>query len=275
MLGGNEIADWLTSRLGVEVRGETRFEKQPAWVFVPQVFESAPGYWIESKRFYADSAKSVVVFGQYAGTTIDHWLQDSNRLREGFRFLDEQPDGLSWQIRVGERGISSAGEMEALRDGLWRTRGLSLSFVYRADEEEGRDPVSMSAFAALGFCLLLSGVYDQEETLEDGHELEGRRIDIETTRYERSRKNRMLCLSAFGHTCQICGMDMGAFYGDFAEGAIEVHHIRPVSSFEGPAAVDPYKDLVPVCPNCHTALHRVNPPMDPGELRSRIEGRRK
>lgn len=273
--GSREIADWLSLRLGIPVHGDVQFEGKPVWFFTPQVFEGTPGYRVETRRYYVDSAKSRVVFGQYAGTTIEHWLTEDARMEEAFRFLESQPCGLSWKISAGERNVDTADALKALGGGKWRQSGLALSFTYRTADDDKGDPVGVSAFAALGFCLLLSGVYEQNETLEAGGEFEGREIEVKSKRYERSSKNRMLCLSAYGYKCQICGMDMGAFYGDFAEGAIEVHHVRPVSSFGGPTTVDPYRDLIPVCPNCHTALHQVDPPMKPDELRSRIESRRK
>jgi putative restriction endonuclease len=44
-----------------------------------------------------------------------------------------------------------------------------------------------------------------------------------------------------------------AYGKDFAEGFIEVHHIVPLSA--GEQVVDPAKDLIPVCANCHRMLH--------------------
>lgn len=44
-----------------------------------------------------------------------------------------------------------------------------------------------------------------------------------------------------------------------------------VSSFGGEYYLDPKKDLIPVCPNCHAMLHRKNPPLEPAELRQIID----
>ena len=38
-------------------------------------------------------------------------------------------------------------------------------------------------------------------------------------------------------------------------GKIEVHHIKPISEIGEECVVDPVRDLVPVCPNCHMMLH--------------------
>ena len=37
---------------------------------------------------------------------------------------------------------------------------------------------------------------------------------------------------------------------------IHVHHIIPLNEIKEEYTVDPIKDLVPVCPNCHAMLHR-------------------
>ena len=35
-------------------------------------------------------------------------------------------------------------------------------------------------------------------------------------------------------------------------------------------AIDPIKDLTPVCSNCHSMLHRRKPPFLPDELREMV-----
>ena len=45
-------------------------------------------------------------------------------------------------------------------------------------------------------------------------------------------------------------------YGVIGRGFIHVHHIVPISTIRESYQVDPVRDLVPVCPNCHAMLHR-------------------
>ena len=73
--------------------------------------------------------------------------------------------------------------------------------------------------------------------------------------YERNAKARAACIAAHGAVCAVCGMDFGKTYGPDFAGQIEVHHIVPLSKISKQYTVDPVKDLIPVCPNCHTALH--------------------
>jgi 5-methylcytosine-specific restriction protein A len=50
-------------------------------------------------------------------------------------------------------------------------------------------------------------------------------------------------------------------------GFIQVHHTVPLSSIGTEYVIDPIRDLIPVCPNCHAMLHRKTPPFSIAELR--------
>ena len=76
-----------------------------------------------------------------------------------------------------------------------------------------------------------------------------------SNKYERNAKARQACIAAHGTVCKICGMDFGEKYGQDFSGIIEVHHIVPISQIGENYVVDPIHDLIPVCPNCHAALH--------------------
>jgi 5-methylcytosine-specific restriction protein A len=51
-------------------------------------------------------------------------------------------------------------------------------------------------------------------------------------------------------------MDFEKMYGEIGHGFIHVHHIIPISTIGEEYKIDPIKDLVPVCPNCHAMLHK-------------------
>lgn len=84
---------------------------------------------------------------------------------------------------------------------------------------------------------------------------EGGLKHVTLNKYERSKKAREACIAANGTACVVCGMDFGKVYGPEFAGRIEVHHIVPLNQIGKEYIVDPVNDLVPVCPNCHTALH--------------------
>lgn len=100
---------------------------------------------------------------------------------------------------------------------------------------------------------------------------EGAQKTLCTKRYERSKKARQACLAYHGYSCKICGMNFELMYGSKFRDIIEVHHIVPISQIRKSYIVDPVKDLVPVCPNCHAALHsKPNGTYTVAELQSMI-----
>ena len=101
-----------------------------------------------------------------------------------------------------------------------------------------------------------------EEVVEeiDGPILEGAKKTITVNSYERDPKAKKKCKDYYmkrdGHiTCQICGFDFGKEYGLEYANRIHIHHILPLSEIGETYVVDPIKDLIPVCPNCHLILH--------------------
>ena len=98
--------------------------------------------------------------------------------------------------------------------------------------------------------------------------VEGSRCTVELDRFERSRAAREACIAAHGVVCSICGFDFGKAYGPRFGGIVQVHHIVPLSVVDSEHDVDPVADLIPVCPNCHVALHsKPGGVYSPGELR--------
>ncbi len=94
----------------------------------------------------------------------------------------------------------------------------------------------------------------EEPNISDAFK-EGAAEHIILSKYERNAKARAGCLAARGTACAVCGIDFAKAYGPEFAGKIEVHHIVPLSEIGREYVVDPVNDLVPVCPNCHTALH--------------------
>lgn len=103
-------------------------------------------------------------------------------------------------------------------------------------------------------------------------EEEGAEFEVGTKRYERSKVNRAACIEIHGLSCSVCDLNFEKVYGELGEGFIHVHHILPVSMMGGSYTVDPGKDLVPVCPNCHAMLHRESPPLSIDRLVRIIRG---
>ncbi|MFI3212842.1 MAG: HNH endonuclease [Eubacteriales bacterium] len=95
---------------------------------------------------------------------------------------------------------------------------------------------------------------------------------ITSTSYiRRSKSARDECIRLKGCRCNICGFDFEKEYGELGKEYIEVHHITPIGTLSlkaGYEGTNPQNDLIPLCSNCHSMIHRKNPPLHPDELRN-------
>lgn len=81
---------------------------------------------------------------------------------------------------------------------------------------------------------------------------EGTRIWYYTSKYERVPSLRKEAIRIHGMKCMACGFEFMNMYGyEF----IEVHHIVPISEYNGSKEVNPETDMVCLCSNCHSAIH--------------------
>jgi 5-methylcytosine-specific restriction protein A len=85
---------------------------------------------------------------------------------------------------------------------------------------------------------------------------EGTPNQVTLTKYERNPFARKKCIEHYGLSCVACGFNFEKNYGEIGEGFIHVHHLRQVATVGKTYEVDPIKDLRPVCPNCHSIIHK-------------------
>ena len=85
---------------------------------------------------------------------------------------------------------------------------------------------------------------------------EGTPNQISITRYERNPFARKKCIEHYGLSCIICGFNFEQTYGAIAKDFIHVHHLTQVAAVGKTYDIDPIKDLRPVCPNCHSIIHK-------------------
>jgi len=99
---------------------------------------------------------------------------------------------------------------------------------------------------------------------------EGASREVLQNEYERNPALRTLCIRARGNRCLVCGLSFEDVYGSAAAGIIHVHHLEPLGHVGHAHVVDPSKDLIPVCPNCHAVIHRRTPPFTPDEVKAML-----
>lgn len=137
-------------------------------------------------------------------------------------------------------------------------------------ESEDDDLETMQYWLDLSFNLVFSLLnivdVDNQDTLPI--QSEGTPEEIRSIKYERNPFNRKLCLKKKGYCCSVCGMNFEETYGSIGKDFIEIHHTTPVSVMGKDYILNIDTDLYPLCSNCHSMIHRTNPPLDIQSLRA-------
>ena len=90
---------------------------------------------------------------------------------------------------------------------------------------------------------------------------EGKRYSVNSTAIERDSSARRRCLEHFGYSCNVCSINFEEEYGEIGKNYIHVHHRVDIMYTDGEHVIDPTKDLIPLCPNCHAMVHTEKPAM--------------
>ena len=123
----------------------------------------------------------------------------------------------------------------------------------------------------LVFSLLTISDISENGIFGQAVQTEGTPQEIRSIRYERNHINRELCLHMKGHSCAVCGMNFFDTYGIIGKDFIEVHHTTPVSEMDEDFVLNIERDLVPLCSNCHSMVHRKKPPYSIHEMKMILE----
>ncbi|EAS40754.1 HNH endonuclease [Photobacterium profundum] len=99
---------------------------------------------------------------------------------------------------------------------------------------------------------------------------EGMAKKVVINSFERNKTARNSCIEEYGLSCSVCEFNFEKAYGELGTGFIHVHHVVDISSIGYAYQVDPKKDLVPVCPNCHAMLHKRKPAFTVQELKAHL-----
>ena len=104
------------------------------------------------------------------------------------------------------------------------------------------------------------------ETEEQKVYTEGIPNQVTLTKYERNPFARKVCLDHYGFSCTICEFNFEKEYGQVGKDFIHVHHLNRISTVGKEYQIDPINDLRPVCPNCHSIIHRRKTPYSIEEM---------
>ena len=109
-----------------------------------------------------------------------------------------------------------------------------------------------------------------EEVDESDGYYEGATKKILVNVYERNAEARKKCIEFHHCQCVVCNFDFEKIYGSIGKEYIHVHHVIPLAEIKQEYEVDPIKDLIPVCPNCHAMIHKAQPALTVKQLKKRI-----
>ena len=88
---------------------------------------------------------------------------------------------------------------------------------------------------------------------------EGKTKQVLINSYERNPIARKKCIEHYGLNCQVCDFNFQEKFGALGKGFIHVHHKIDLATVGKEYSVNPITDLIPVCPNCHSMLHKKRP----------------
>lgn len=194
---------------------------------------------------HSDTYKKTVIVGWYQNATVHRYRP----MHKGKQFNIECSVADAFLLNEEQRSFVVP---RASQDGF----GFGQSNVWYAKEDRSQ------AFLATVFdyieshtdaSLVTEECIPQEVPEEYAESGIGKQVLI--NQYERNSLARRRCIELLGSSCVICGFNAGEVYGPEFEGKIEVHHIVPLHEIKADYKVDPSKDLIPVCPNCHSMLH--------------------
>jgi 5-methylcytosine-specific restriction enzyme A len=282
---GKRLAEVLSARFGLELLGKDALrDGQRVCVVRPKDLSEPNGFAIEITPRWR-SIEATFVPDTFSGHVIRSMGEVASEKRASFcktvEFYSRLGGRLAIRIngvqihmeRIGESGHESGSDLPPTP---WISFELKATRLSEAPAIGG-DVLVREACEAASCCLaiVLSIVPTEEEADQNAalFELglpEGAKSRVEVNRYERSPLNRATCIAAHGSICGACGFDFGRKYGQLGEGYIEVHHLVPVSLMGGSYVIDPVRDLIPLCANCHAIVHRRNPPIPISELRQLI-----
>ena len=211
--------------------------------------------------------------GKFAGDLLSKMGQVDQAGRMAFQTILENCVVLGSEIDFRVNDIPSAVNAEEIWKQRWNRMSLTLS-KGQLDFDTGNNAADQEIvcrwtgrFAAAVVAILPVQQDKQLHVDSLQHYPEGAVSTVRVNRYERDRRNRAAAISIHGVECKACGLNFGERYGAIASGFIEVHHITPLSQLGAEYIIDPSRDLVPLCPNCHAVAHRQEPPLSIDKIR--------
>ncbi|WP_210316218.1 HNH endonuclease [Devosia oryzisoli] len=223
------------------------------------------GPFVELKPHGLKGYRATLGFGTFAGEIV---RQIQRAGEEDVQLAQALVDSLAPDVELDLFG-QERGQWR-VHSGSFRLTATLRKTTESSDEAVAR--VSRDVVVPLMAAMAELIGYDLVEEDEGASSSEEGAILLATVRRrERNPRNRLLCIRLHGERCLCCGMEPRKLYGDAGD-ILEVHHLEALSLLAVPRPYDPGKDLAPLCPNCHRAVHTRRPvPLDLDDVRTFME----
>lgn len=268
MINTMKLSRALTERFGLEVIVKAYQEEDGLKVIIyPCGVERTLSFKVELRLGWR-SIEALFIPGNFAIDLVKGMRSANSSQKAAFAtFLKSlKSKGANVSIELDHRRVD-ASDIDSWPD-EWTGIQISMRKIgVLVEKTKGYDFSAVFPWATGFFGLTLALLPLEEVNISsDNGEYEGAAILKLVKQYERSRLNRAACIEIHGTDCKICGFNFYHYYGYLGDGFIHIHHIVPVSEIGGRYIIDPENDLMPVCPNCHSMLHRRKPALMPKEL---------
>lgn len=196
---------------------------------------------------------------------------------------------LSEKWKVSSKGKKSAGypqsreHIRLIEEESYKLKTFPIIFSDAKIDEDGFGPATIADFipklTKKTLIKVANNWYASDENIDfslaeevDIPEkyIEGASKVISVNTYERNPVARKKCIEHYGYKCAICSFSFEKTYGAIGKNYIHVHHIIPIGDLKKEYEIDPIKDLITICPNCHAIIHRTQPVMTEEELRKQL-----
>ncbi|HHT9167053.1 MULTISPECIES: HNH endonuclease [Legionella] len=268
MIDTKHLSKALTERFGLEVDAYSSLENNGQKVIIrPSGIEHTISFQVEFHLGWR-TINALFIPGNYASELVKGTRSASESQKAAFAVFSDSLKfkGASVLLNFDHQQVNASEPSSWPR--TWENISIAMKKIgVIVENETGYDFDAVFPWATgfFGLAIALLPLEEVKEPLSEG-EVEGTALLKVVKHFERSRINRAACIEVHGTDCKICGFSFGDVFGELGDGFIHVHHVIPLSEMGAAYVLNPAKDLIPICPNCHSMLHRRKPAFLPKEL---------
>lgn len=268
------LANNLVSKFGLLVKASTKMTQDGQIIIIePEGIHPNEGFQV-SIHIGWRSLFFELLLGKFAADLLEQMENSSIEKKQIFSNIAEQI--------LNEKGVISFNinneSTNPLKPEEWGSNWKVITFslkkspleINTEDHTLTEKLINTWAERFFGCIIALSPLIENEDNNEVMGLPEGALKKVLVNRYERSKYNRTICINFHGYNCKVCNIKFSEVYGNIGNSFIHIHHVLPVSQLGLNYIINPIKDLIPVCPNCHAMLHRKEPPYTVNELKKLI-----